>query len=916
MEPGQVSIGQLLNERYRLDAELGRGGMGIIYRARDTLLERDVAVKLLSSPAPTLATEGRERLLHEARATARLNHPNIVAVHDVGEIGDDLFIVMEVMEGHTLHEHGPMELDEIIACGGQVCAGLEHAHSQGIVHRDLKPENVMILPNGSVKIMDFGLARSGASRLSTEGTAIGTVYYIAPEQILGGEVDHRADLYSLGVLLYESAAGQLPFMGDDPVSILGQHLHTPVIAPRTHKPEIPAALDALIVQLLGKQPDDRPASAAEVQQRLEELRQPVAGMLAALPTIPAFLEGEDKEAVELPVVVAREQETDRLETFMDKAIHGQGQVVFVTGEAGSGKTTLLADFARRAEQAHPDLLLAVGTCNAHAGIGDAYLPFREVLGMLTGDLESKWAAGAISREGARRLWGSLPLTIQTLVRNGQGLLDTLIPGQALIARLEAGGFEGQDLLVQLQALVGEQRSRSTELEQALIFEQYTRVLLDLATQKTIVLVLDDLQWADRASIGLLYHLGRRIDGSRVLILATYRPDEVAAGRDGAAHPLDKVLAELKRYGGDIWVDLGRAQETGGRHFIDAIVDTEPNRLGPEFREKLYDLTGGHPLFTVELLRAMEERGALVRDRGGTYSTTQTLDWTVLPARVDGVIEERVGRLEEELRETLAVSGVEGESFTVQVVAQVRDEDERRLIRQFGRELDKRHRLVGGDGTRQVGGRRLHRYRFRHSLFQRHLYRGLDDFERELLHEDVAAALEMLYGDEREEIAPQIAYHYNQAGNVEKARQYLTMAGHQARARYANQEAIDYYTQTLALTPESDLEARYELLLARARVYALQGNRDNQSADLALLETLAEQSGEAGKQAEVVLSRAQYTEQTGDYGKAIVAAQQALAWAREADDAEQKVRANLCWGRSLTSLGEYDEACARLGRALD
>jgi adenylate cyclase len=924
MEPGWVSVGQLLNERYRLDAELGRGGMGIIYRACDTLLERDVAVKLLSGPAPSgsaapdpaLATESRARLLHEARATARLNHPNIVSVHDIGEIGDDLFIVMEVIEGHTLHDHGPMDLDEIIACGGQVCAGLAHAHSQGIIHRDLKPENVMILPDGSVKIMDFGLARSSASRISIEGTTMGTVFYIAPEQILGGEVDHRADLYSLGVLLYESAAGRLPFTGDDPVSILGQHLHTPVIPPSTHNPEIPATLDALIVQLLSKKPDDRPAAAAEVQPRLEELRQTAAGMLAALPSIPAFLEGEGKEAVELPVVVAREHEMDRLDTFLGKALQGQGQVIFVTGEAGSGKTTLLADFARRAEQAHPDLLLAVGTCNAHTGIGDAYLPFREVLGMFTGDLESKWAAGAISREGARRLWGTLPLTIQALVRNGQGLVDTLVPGQALIARLEAGGFGGQDLLAQLQALVGEQRFRSTELEQALIFEQYTRVLLDLATQRTIVLILDDLQWADQASIGLLYHLGRRIDGSRVLILATYRPDEVAAGRDGAVHPLDKVLAELKRYGGDIWVDLGHAQETGGRHFIDALVDTEPNRLGPDFREKLYALTGGHPLFTVELLRAMEERGALVRDRGGTYTTTQDLDWTVLPARVDGVIAERVGRLEEELRETLAVSSVEGESFTVQVVAEVRDEDERRLIRQFGRELDKRHRLVGQDGTRQVGGWRLHRYRFRHSLFQRHVYRGLDAFEREMLHEDVAAALEMLYGDESKEIAPQIAYHYNQAGNVEKGRQYLTMAGHQARARYANQEAVDYYTQALALTPESDLEARYELLLARARVFALQGNRENQSGDLALLETLAKQSGEAGKQAEAALSRAGYAEQTGDYGEAITAAQQALARAREADDAEQKVRASLSWGRSLTSLGEYDEACARLARALD
>jgi tetratricopeptide (TPR) repeat protein len=402
----------------------------------------------------------------------------------------------------------------------------------------------------------------------------------------------------------------------------------------------------------------------------------------------------------------------------------------------------------------------------------------------------------------------------------------------------------------------------------------------------------------------------------VLILATYRSDEVTAGRDGAAHPLEKVLAELKRYGGDTWVDLGRAQERGGRTFVDALVDTEPNRLGPDFRDKLYHLTGGHALFTVELLRALEERGDLVRDRDGFYTASPTLDWTALPARVDGVMEERVGRLDKDSKETLDVASVEGESFTVQVVAQVRDKDERRLIRQFGRDLDRTHRLVGQDGPRQVGGRRLYRYRFRHNLLQRHLYGKLDAFERELLHEDVASALEVLYGDESGVIAPQLAYHYNQAGNVEKARRFLTMAGHQARARYANQEATDHYTQALTLTPGSDLEARYGLLLARAEVHALQGNREKQSADLALLETLAEQSGEAGKQAEAALSRAVYAEQTDDYREAIGAAKQALARAKEAGDTTLELRANLSWGRCLVSLGEYEEARTRLTRALD
>jgi len=262
-------IGTVLDERYRLDSELGRGGIGVIYRAHDTLLDRDVAVKVLSDP--TLSAESRARLLREAQAAAQLNHPNIVSIYDAGEVGDVPFIVMELVEGESLHEHRPQALEEILSIVRQVCAALEHAHTHGIIHRDLKPENVLIAPDGSAKLTDFGLARTIASRLTIEGTIIGTVFYLAPEQALGQEINNRADLYALGVLLYELTAGRLPFSGDDLLTVISQHLHAPVVPPSTHNETIPPALDALIVRLLSKQPEDRPASAAKVQRALDDL---------------------------------------------------------------------------------------------------------------------------------------------------------------------------------------------------------------------------------------------------------------------------------------------------------------------------------------------------------------------------------------------------------------------------------------------------------------------------------------------------------------------------------------------------------------------------------------------------------------------------------------------------------------------
>jgi len=173
-------IGKILNQRYRIDAEIGQGGMGTVYLGYDTILKRQVAIKLLAKS--DLGVEGREKLISEAQVAAMLNHSNIVTVFDVGEEDAFPFIVMEYVEGKTLHEKRPETLEETLMVMRQLCAGLEYAHEQGIIHRDLKPENVVVTKDGTAKLMDFGLAKSIASRYTTEGILEGTVFYLAPEQ--------------------------------------------------------------------------------------------------------------------------------------------------------------------------------------------------------------------------------------------------------------------------------------------------------------------------------------------------------------------------------------------------------------------------------------------------------------------------------------------------------------------------------------------------------------------------------------------------------------------------------------------------------------------------------------------------------------------------------------------------------------
>jgi len=476
-----------------------------------------------------------------------------------------------------------------------------------------------------------------------------------------------------------------------------------------------------------------------------------------------------------------------------------------------GKTALVTELARRAEKAYPDLVVAMGNCNAQTGTGDAYLPFREILGLLTGTVEDKQA---ISPDNASRLRELLRWSGNALLEFGPDLIDILVPGAGMIAKAatfvadQAGWLEKMEKLMERRGLrraedktagisdTALRQAQDRALEQSHIFEQYTNVLRALATKRPLMLVVDDLQWADMASISLLFHLGRRISDSRILLVGTYRPAEVALGRAGQRHPLEKVLTEFKRYFGDIWVDLGRAAEIEGRQFVDALLDTEPNRLGEDFRQALFQHTSGHPLFTVELLRDMKERGDLVKDEEGRWIEGPMLNWGTLPTRVEGVIEERIGRLEEDLRETLTVASVEGEDFTAEVIARVRDIDERGLVRRLSRELDKQHRLVLAQGRQRVNRQRLSLYRFRHSLFQRYLYNSLDEVEREFVHEDVGTALEELYGEQVYEIAPQLARHFLEAGDEERALPYVMQAGHQAQRAYANEEAIHYFRTAL------------------------------------------------------------------------------------------------------------------------
>jgi serine/threonine-protein kinase len=269
-------IGKVIAGRYELQELLGTGGMSSVYRAHDTLLERGVALKILHEHHHE-DEEYLERFRREARAVAQLSHPNIVTVIDRGEEQGREFIVFELIEGENLKElverGGPLPVRRVLELGVQIGHALAFAHAQGLVHRDVKPQNVLLNGDGLAKVTDFGIVRSLDAVGTTEtGTVLGTSHYIAPEQARGERVDTQTDVYSFGVVLYELLAGEVPYPGDNFLSVAMKHVNEPVPNVLERRPDTPLRLASLIERSMSKQPADRPASMDEVVSELESVR--------------------------------------------------------------------------------------------------------------------------------------------------------------------------------------------------------------------------------------------------------------------------------------------------------------------------------------------------------------------------------------------------------------------------------------------------------------------------------------------------------------------------------------------------------------------------------------------------------------------------------------------------------------------
>lgn len=800
---------------FRLLRTLGEGGMGCVYLARDEVLGRLVAIKTVSARAAR-DDAAYARFLREARLMATLEHPHVVQIHALTEVEGGHAIIMQYVGGQSLARHVVAEhqlgVGEALRITRECALALGAAWRHGIVHRDLKPSNILLDEDMRTLVADFGLAYrvAGAGSLGEIETDnfFCTPHYASPEQLQGeAELDVRSDIYSLGLVLYEMLAGERPYRAATPLDVLRRALTEPVPDPREHRGDLPAEMSDLVAWMAAKDPRARPACIDELVRTLDALVPQSQGVLPTFPSTDDWFPGPVGGYERIPpLFVGRERELVHLDTSLAGARTGAGQVVVVRGEAGTGKTALVNAFARHAVAREHDLI-ALGTACAPAA-AEPFSAFREALALLTGDVTARLGDGAFCHLNADRLARSSLIQVRRLLEDYSGLVGTFVHPDTLLHPATSHGAP-EDWIRSARSKIESLRLMPAgRLARHDLFEQYCDLVRRASAEAPILFVIDDLQWIDPDSVALLRHLARRLDTMPVLLVLCLRGSEVAIERDGLRHPAASALNEFLGRPEASILDL---DASGDLAFVEAILDSERNLLSRRFRKALYERTGGHPLFTLELIKSLKVGSSILRDASGAWVDADVVDWGRLPARVEAAIRERVERLSPTQRRLLTVAAVEGPIFTADIVALIAGVSVQEAVHLLSDELSGRHALVAAQGVRELCARRVLTYRFAHVLFQQYVYEALDDVQRAMLHEEVAHVLSDWFGDSQAEIADELAYHYEAAGAIEQAIDFFALAGAEAWRIAAYARSIEAYERALGLCdrlqPSADLHDR-------------------------------------------------------------------------------------------------------------
>ncbi len=779
---------------YQIEAVIGRGGVGTVYRAVQLSLRRDVALKLLT-PSGQTEPAFRERFLEESILTASLEHPNIVPVYDAGEVDGTLYLAMRYIPGSDLQgmirREGRLSPHASIGILEQVAAGLQVAHDAGLVHRDVKPSNVLIAGDHGPEqplhawLGDFGLSRRMADpeEASTE-RPLGTVHYVAPEQIRGEPADARCDVYSLGCLLYECLTGTVPFAAHSSVAaVLFAHLNSDPPRVTELGLGLPATLDDVLGWALAKDPAQRPESAAQLARvaavalagevsRTEPRTVALAGEVsrtgARTGASPRLGASTPRRRRASRPIVGRLVESEDLVSLLDDAVAGAGGVAMLSGDPGIGKTTLARELSTLAE---------------HRGI------------------PAVWGVGSTA-EAARPYWHWIQV-IRAVAgrREGRGVVDGLGAAAGWLRTI----VPDLDLEVSAAPSTGSDEGRFH------VYDALRQLLESAAERSGLLIVLDDLHLADEASLRALSYISRSVAGQRILIVGTQRDLDLEHSRRGAV-----PFSELVR------PTLGIAVK--GLAAADVRLMIEARRGSPppeELVARIHGLTAGNPLFVSELLSLIEAE----RITDASITRQGALP---LPTGVRDAIAARLSLLSPPARELLGVASVIGQRFSTGVLAIASDTPAVEVLERLDEAV--RIRLIRPVTDSPDA------YTFDHGLVQATLYDLIGRPERMALHHAIALALGSGEDVTAGEALTEIARHHLAAAPAHDpgaAVTYAWRAGDWAMSRFAYDQAVMMYQRALAVDAVGETE-RGALLQALGEAQMRAG--DTSGARQTLIET--------------------------------------------------------------------------------
>jgi serine/threonine protein kinase/tetratricopeptide (TPR) repeat protein len=744
--------------------------MGVVYQGRHHETGERVAVKTVRlSHASTLASIRRE-----VRALSRIHHPGIVRIIDHELSAGTPWYAMELLEGQTLQQllarhwkfdsqsagqalsrEFPPSIRPLLELVRRLCAPLAYLHGRGLVHRDLKPGNIFIREEGTVVIGDFGgaLAFAGAGgreELQVDGDALGTVLYMAPEQIRGDFVDARADLYALGCVLYECVTGIPPFVGGSDRAIRRRHLQSPPTPPsQLLGEELPERLEWLILGLLEKQPQDRLGYAEDVARVLSALTRE-ADEPEDLPTAPPYLYR--------PLFTGREEAVSAIRTRLDELLLGEGGQIFVGGASGAGKTRLALEMAHESFSRE----LAVVTCEC--------IP----LGLSGTRVEASLKASPLHP------FRSLLTTVMDHCRHwGEEETARLLgPRGKVLVPYEPG----LDELPGLRELPPPPPLANEEAERARIFTSLQEILFALAEEEPLLLILDDLQWADEMTLGFLRWLRHEdLVEWGVLLLGTYRLEELEA-------PLREVVSTPEA----LHLELGRLDSPSIQSMARGMLALPS--LPPDF-DGLVQQCEGNPFFVAEYLRAAISEGLLHRDATGRWRLDERaalrgpLHSLGLPDSIAELIHRRLRVLDSRAWTLVELAAILGREFDTELLLEAS-------------ELEDTESLEGLETLRvrqileEAPGGRL---RFVHDKLRELSHGRIPTEHLPHLHHRAAETLERRASGTRDFalVTPALAHHWSEARVHERASHYFGLAGDHARSAHANGEALAFYRAALA-----------------------------------------------------------------------------------------------------------------------